>query len=450
LDSRVNDPAREPVPLLPVKRSWLIAAPTSLPLILIVAFGLRIGFAWDYIQHHTQRALSVVPFLFESGNIAYSLAQGHGFASPFRVDTGPTAWMTPVYPLLLSGLFRALGTHSFATFVAAAALNILFSGLASVPIYFAGKRVAVIRVGATAAWIWAFFPNAILLTYESMWDACLAALLGATILSATLALDGSRRFRGWVAYGLLWGVALMTNATLVLLVPFLFGWLFYRARRNKTSAMNPALALGVAILCCVPWMVRNYEVFDAFVPLRSVAGLQLWMGNSEHAQDIWLGTYHPIFNQEERDHYVEVGEIAYMREKRQMALAYMATHPVREAHLMWRRFLAVWAGGTPYPIADFLRVKSLWFRYVLLFNLLASVGALCGIVILFRRRSEYAFPVAVFPLVFPWAYYITLVEPRYRLPIDPAVMLLAAVAILAPVKTVTEEPSAINVESGGR
>jgi hypothetical protein len=34
-------------------------------------------------------------------------------------------------------------------------------------------------------------------------------------------------------------------------------------------------------------------------------------------------------------------------------------------------------------------------------------------------------------VVFPWAYYLTLVVPRYRLPADPAVMLLTAVALRA-------------------
>jgi hypothetical protein len=71
----------------------------------------------------------------------------------------------------------------------------------------------------------------------------------------------------------------------------------------------------------------------------------------------------------------------------------------------------------------------LWFRFVLLFNVVVTVGALLGIVILFVRRSVYAFPAAVFPVVFPWAYYLSLVLPRYRLPIDPIVMLLTAITL---------------------
>ena len=89
----------------------------------------------------------------------------------------------------------------------------------------------------------------------------------------------------------------------------------------------------------------------------------------------------------------------------------------------------LWAGGTPHPIRDFLRSRSVWFRYVLMFNLLAAIGALVGIVCLFRSHSIYAFPLAAGPLVFPFAYYLTLALPRYRHPIDPTLMLLTAVAI---------------------
>ena len=60
-----------------------------------------------------------------------------------------------------------------------------------------------------------------------------------------------------------------------------------------------------------------------------------------------------------------------------------------------------------------------------------AIGTAAGVVVLWKQRSVYLFPIAVFPVVFPWAYYLTLVVPRYRLPVDPAVMLLTAVALVA-------------------
>jgi 4-amino-4-deoxy-L-arabinose transferase-like glycosyltransferase len=262
----------------PLMRHRVRAVATSLTLILIIAACVRLGFAWDYTRQNSKQALSVIPFMFESGDIAVSLARGQGFSSPLRVHTGPTAWMTPVYPLLLAGVFRFFGIYTFRSYIAAVLLNILFATLACVPIYYAGQRIGGAGLGAGAAWLWAIFPNAILMPFESMWDACLAALLAATILWATLALAESRRARDWGAYGLLWGVMLMTNPTLGSLLPLLLGWLAYRAYKERRPWLaKPLLALGVAALCCVPWTVRNYKVFHAFVPLASVLGLQLWM-----------------------------------------------------------------------------------------------------------------------------------------------------------------------------
>src|ERR1700690_3285999 len=99
-----------------MKRLWVI---------LVVAACLRLGYAWDYESHRPHKALGIIPFLFEPGNIAASVATGKGFSSPFRVETGPTAWLTPVYPVLLAGIFRLFGLYTFASFVAAAGFNIL-------------------------------------------------------------------------------------------------------------------------------------------------------------------------------------------------------------------------------------------------------------------------------------------------------------------------------------
>lgn len=426
------------------------AAATSVAVITILAIALRVTFLWTYASHNPHHALGIIPFLFESGNIAVSLASGHGFSSPFRVSTGPTAWTTPIYPGMLAGIFRLFGTYTFAAFLVASAVNILATGLACIPIFYTGRRIGGAKLGAGAAWLWAVFPNAIQIPSTSMWDASLAALLAATILWATIALAPGSDSEvhepeplnrglpwGWVGYGLLWGVGVMTTATLVGLLPFLLGWIVYRrwklARRASWRGLKclarPGIALAIFIVCCVPWTVRNYRVLHAFVPMRSILGLQLWVGNNPEAKPIWLGTQHPIHDSVERAKYIQMGEIAYMHQKEHDALAYMAAHPARDTHLGWKRFLEFWSGGTPTPFEDLFRSRSAWFDFVLLFNLAVAIGALAGIVVLVCDGSTYLVPLAAFPIVFPWAYYLTVVLPRYALPIDPVVMLLTAVAI---------------------
>jgi 4-amino-4-deoxy-L-arabinose transferase-like glycosyltransferase len=424
------------------------SAVTSIWIIVLFALAIRLGFMWHYESVHPNQAVSVIPFLFESGNIAHSLATGHGFSSPFRVSTGPTAWMTPVFPLILAAIFRAFGPYTLHAWEAVVLFNILCCTLACVPLFYATKRIGGVGVAAGAAWLWAIFPNAILIPVESMWDASISALLVATILWVTLALAESERTRDWLAYGLLWGVALMVNATLAALLPLLLGWLAYRQRLQKRAWVKRASAtIATVVLCCVPWTIRNYKVFHHFVPLRSVLGLQLWLGNNDQTQDIFRGDLHPIYNAAEREKYIAMGEIAYMNEKRQEAVQYMLSHPGREVRLITYRFISIWSGGTPYPLRDFIETPSLGFRFILAFNLLAALGALCGICVLFRSHSAFWFPVAAFPVVYPCAYYLTLSLPRYRLPIDPIVLLLTAIALQRVFHRRTPEPPAA-VERG--
>src|SRR5258708_20250716 len=51
-------------------------------------------------------------FGYETGRIARSIAQGRGFSNPLFGDTGPTAWMTPVYPYLVAGVFKRSGIYT--------------------------------------------------------------------------------------------------------------------------------------------------------------------------------------------------------------------------------------------------------------------------------------------------------------------------------------------------
>src|SRR6202162_3625651 len=79
---------------------------TSLTFIVVVAIAARMTFAWDQAHKIPPDVLAIVPFQQETGNIAYSLAQGQGFGGVFRTDTGPTAWLAPIYSINIAGLFK--------------------------------------------------------------------------------------------------------------------------------------------------------------------------------------------------------------------------------------------------------------------------------------------------------------------------------------------------------
>jgi hypothetical protein len=392
----------------------------------------RVGYAYVQVRETSARELASAPFEQETGNIAMSLATGKGYSSPMRSDTGPTAWLAPVYPLMLAGIFGVFGVFRLHAFYAAATLNIIFSAATCVPIYFAGRRIAGIGAASVAAWLWALFPNAIVIPFQWIWDTSLTALLAATILWATLALNETRRRRDWCAYGFLWGFTLLTNPSLATALPFLLGWAVYRERRSGHGLgrlfAGPAAALGVAVLCCVPWTVRNYAEFHRFIPLRSNFPFELWIGNNKVFDDRSPNINARVTRYGEARRYGQLGETAFMQEKWRLASEFMRTHKRLEVRLTRWRFMSFWLGSFR-PVEDFEKANSAWIRAIFALNFLTAIGGAIGIAVLWRARSAYAFPAEVFVVVVPLVYYVTHASLRYRHPIDPIVLTLTAIAL---------------------
>ena len=125
----------------------------------------------------------------EAGRIGRSIAQGEGFSNPLFGRTGPTAWLSPVYPYLLAALFKIFGIYSNASAIAALALNCLFSALTCIPIYFIAKKQFGVATAAWAGWLWAFFPYAIFFSADFIWVTTLTTLLMTLVFLSSLYLE---------------------------------------------------------------------------------------------------------------------------------------------------------------------------------------------------------------------------------------------------------------------
>ena len=241
----------------------------------------------------------------------------------------------------------------------------------------------------------------------------------------------------------------MTNPSLGSLLPFLLAWAAVRARQRRAlplappsapfSAMplaKPALAFGLALLCCVPWTVRNYVVFHHFVPLRSNFPLELYIGNNENYASDHPRFPSPITKERETVRYFRMGETAFMHEEMRKAMNFIVEHPRKDVILFGDRFAAFW-GGVAYPLDTLLSADSALVQVLIVCALVSGAAALMGIVALFLLRNPYAFPLAVFPVIFPFLYYVTHTSLRYRHPIDPVVLLLTAIAAWASPRALT-------------
>lgn len=394
---------------------WLAAA---------AAFATRAAFFWHEQSAIPHPVLAQVPFDQEAGNIAFALSQGQGFGNLFRQATGPTAWLPPVYPFVLSLIFRVFGAFTFASFVAAAVLNCIFSVAATFPLYDLARRVSSRGVAAVSAWVWVFLPAGILMPTEWIWDTSLSVLLAATLVWATVCVAGSAELRDWVWYGLLWAAALLTNPSLGIALPLLFLWAAFRSRaRSSFSWSVPAIALALIAICCAPWTARNYFEFHRLIPIRSNFAFELWIGNNDVFDPHAIGGRHRITRFEETRHYAELGETGYLAEKWGLADSFIRHKPALFLLLCERRFVATWT-GSEHPLDDLWQTDSQLARAVIIVNLLLAMGTLAGTVALVQQRSPFAIPLLAGPVLYPIVYYVTHTSLRYRHPIDPLLILL--------------------------
>jgi hypothetical protein len=404
---------------------------TSVWLIASVACIARVAFVWDQQRKIPHQVLATVPFDNEAGNIANALAQGRGFSDVFRKPTGPTAWLAPIYPLLLSAIFRICGAFTYSEFLTAVLLNCVFSAAATFPLFYAARRIVGVPIAVLAAWLWALYPNGIILPFEWVWDTSLSALLMATILWATVALTSTQKLRDWLSYGALWGAALLTNPSLGILLPVFLGWLAFRRSADANAVRKFACAaLGVTVLICLPWTMRNYSQFHRVIPLRSNFPFELWIGNNDIFDEHAIGGIQRITRFGEIRLYSQLGESRFMDEKRRRAFEFLRTHRALELRLTGRRMVATWL-GTEDPWRDFRATDSWLIRTIFVFNAFTAVATIVAVVILLWRKNPFAVPVVLVPILFPLVYYATHTSLRYRHPMDPVLLLLAAVAILS-------------------
>jgi hypothetical protein len=402
----------------------------SLSFIVVFAFALRMLVMWMVWRQAPVPIKANVPYGYELGRVARAIAAGEGFSSPLRdLDTGPTAWFTPVYPYLVAGIFKVWGIYSDTSRLIIATLNCAFAALTILPIHAIAKRTFGEGVAIGASWAWVFLPTALYFPILWIWDTALTAFLFLLIFWATLALRGNRSVLPWAGYGALWVTGGLVNPSILSLFPFFLGWLVWNERKEAGPWLKHAAAvLLLFTIGLVPWTIRNYRVFGKFIVLRSNFGLELWLGNNPDVVENLSQLSHPNDNPEEGERYKRMGEMAYMAEKQQLAFTFMRTHPRETLNYTFHRFVNIWLSQTD-NLLDLWATSTLFGKAVMTFNCLLSLLSLLGVLYAHRSRHADAAPYGMVLLIFPLVFYMTHSSQRYRFPMDPIVVVLAASSI---------------------
>ena len=403
-----------PTPERSKTRVWVIVA---------VAFVARL--ALMTIGHTYRFALRDDHFGFgwETGRIARAIALGHGFSDPFHGTTGPTAWIAPMYPYFLAGVFKIFGVYSSASAWVALAVNSFFSALTCAIIYYIGREVfgPRSRVPVWAAWVWALLPSQMFWAIRFPWETSLSAYLLSVVVLLMLRHETDANLRRWLAFGALWGIIALSSPALLSLLPFFGIWWLLRQPRRSDAMRHAIMAALLFCLINLPWTLRNYETFGKPILIRGNFGAEFRLGNGPGAEGYWMFWQHPTQDPVEFARYQRMGEAAYVAERQREALQWIGENRGRFAQITLKRVLLFWAGIPRSEVIAGFDIRDLSETAFFLSSALSFVG----LFFMLRRRLRGSFIFAVSLFIYPMIYYLTFPHERYRHPIEPLMVLLA-------------------------
>lgn len=381
-------------------------------------------------------------FGWELGRIARSVVLGQGYGNPFLGHTGPTTWIPPLYTLLVAAVFRGFGIYTAQSAWVIFAVNSVFSAGTALWVYEMAARCYGRKVALWSGWLWALYPAAMQYAVHWVWDMSLTTWLFAAAMvlalrvrgvdvTGTAEVDGPQ-VRRWVWFGLVWGLMLLSNPSLVLALPGMMLWMVWGGRGSlalprqspafqlEHAVRGAAVSVVVMVLCLAPWVSRNWAVFHVFIPTRGNLGAELYQSTLESNNGFPWGATLPMAEADPMmRRYAAIGEVAYVREQGEAAKQRIRENPRRIAGWVMKRAYFFWA-GVPHPLDG-----KPWVEYTreLNFGFLTVTGWL-GLWLSLRRGVPAArMFLAVFVCV-PLIYYAVTVQARFRHPLEPLICVL--------------------------
>lgn len=351
---------------------------------------------------------------------------------------GPLAYRPPGYPFFLAAVYKVFG---LAHRVDAVRLVQAFTGTAAVALIAAiGWMLWAPVVGFVAAAIAAVYPPLVYVCESMYAEALFLPVMLASVAAALMFRGSPLRLRWAVATGVLCGLAVLVRPNAAALAPalLLLIWGARGARLSVRSLAAPAVALVCMALVIAPWTVRNALVLHKFVPVTTELGNTMagtYNDEARLAPDRPAAWTEPRFTPEYSRFFWErgLGDATLDQRLRSVAFHYIGDHPTYLWEVLrWNTVRLFDLAGFPEahiggdtigisPGASDVGTVSFWALALL------AIGGL------FARGPRQA-PIAFWML--PVLWYLSVVflnaeTPRFRVGIDPFLILLAALAVCA-------------------
>ena len=360
----------------------------------------------------------------------------------------PTAFRPPALPYLLGYTYRLAGVERAGAarrVVVARRLQIVIGtvlvaaiGLLAMQLW--GPVVALVAMGLAAVYV-----PLVTMSGTIMSEPMFAVLMLGALSAAIAHRRSAHRYRWALLAGLLCGLAILTRANaLILLLPLAFAAWDRRPRWSLSAIGPPAALVLVAVLAVTPWTIRNYRTLDHFVPVSTQLGSALAGTYNEEARTdpvhpgSWRSLRHVPSYADIFGKVAETNEAVLEQRLRRRAEQYALDHPLYVAQVaFWTtvRGLELDGLGWARHTAGTVSIDSRWANRGVYCFWLFAVFAIAGAFTRLARQAPWyvwAFPALMYLSV----VFLVIETPRYRTPLDPFIVILAALAVITAARRV--------------
>ena len=338
----------------------------------------------------------------ECDSIAQAIVAGRGFSDPFQEPSGPTAWMPPVLPYLTAAVYWLTGnnrSYVIDFFVTLHAIAVLLMGWIVIR---QARRLQITLFGYVVliTGLSANFHQLFQTTHDSGLLLLVVSILWIGIVKYWDRLQSARN-------AILWGIF---GGIIALCSPAIgFAWSAITSARlllNRDGKIGQRigyliLSALMAMVIVTPWTIRNRVVLGKWIPIKPNGMYELWQSqclDDDGVLDWEACSFHPWPSAgEQRQRYKDVGEIAFIEEKGEIAKA-----SIRMA-----------------PMTFVNRVANRWFASCIYYSPFYAEYELYTWPILFKRL--------VFPI--PWLSILLVLAIR-KSPLSPEILAAIWICVL--------------------
>jgi 4-amino-4-deoxy-L-arabinose transferase-like glycosyltransferase len=342
-------------------------------------------------------------------------------------------YQAPLYPYLLSILFRLFGDEGF---LSVYVMQLLMGAGIPALVFLTARRVYNERAALVSAVLclsyapFTFYETKILTTVTEMF---LAALFMYLLVRA----EQERKRRWWIAGGAAHGLAIICRPNYLPVVPLMLAAILLRRRKNLRDELTPMLAVSLAPALIIGVVaVRNYVVGKDFVPISSSAGVTFAQGNNAMARGglvVLPGFSGSAARQREEEMQIagrETGKPLKPSEASafwfRRTFDFIKDHPMEYLKLLCNKTLLICNNrelGNNYLLSIDTALSPCLRLACMPFGLIMAL-AVPGVFITFREKPSSSIIIATFlgSVLMLLLFYVA---TRYRMTMAPAAVILA-------------------------